>query len=36
MPGLMLIDAGGQRYPGLVPILTTMEREVSGSARGHR
>ena len=36
MPGLMLIDADGQRYPGLVPILTTMEREVSGSARGHR
>ena len=32
MPGLMLIDAGGQRYPGLVPILTTMEREV-GAAR---
>ena len=34
MPGLMLIDAGGQRYPGLVPILTTMEREVSAARVG--
>ena len=34
MPGLMLIDAGGQRYPGLVPILTTMEREVSAARIG--
>jgi len=30
----MLIDAGGQRYPGLVPILTTMEREVSAARVG--
>ncbi|MFP3848959.1 AraC family transcriptional regulator [Pseudomonas sp. W5-01] len=35
MPGLMLIDAGGQRYPGLVPILTTMEREVSAARVGY-
>lgn len=34
MPGLMLIDAGGQRYPGLVPILATMEREVSAARIG--
>ncbi|MHC8306358.1 AraC family transcriptional regulator [Pseudomonas sp. PB3P13] len=34
MPGLMLIDAGGQRYPGLVPILATMEREVSAARLG--
>lgn len=34
MPGLMLIDAGGQRYPGLVPILSTMEREVSAARVG--
>ncbi|AMQ84355.1 AraC family transcriptional regulator [Pseudomonas sp. 22105] len=34
MPGLMLIDAGGQRYPGLVPILTAMEREVSAARVG--
>ncbi|SDV04983.1 transcriptional regulator, AraC family [Pseudomonas mucidolens] len=34
MPGLMLIDAGGQRYPGLVPILATMEREVSAARVG--
>lgn len=34
MPGLMLIDAGGQRYPGLVPTLTTMEREVSAARIG--
>ncbi|NER58910.1 AraC family transcriptional regulator [Pseudomonas sp. MAFF212428] len=34
IPGLMLIDAGGQRYPGLVPILTTMEREVSAARIG--
>ncbi|WP_434674149.1 AraC family transcriptional regulator [Pseudomonas sp. R1-15] len=34
MPGLMLIDAGGQRYPGLMPILTTMEREVSAARVG--
>ncbi|WP_297839743.1 AraC family transcriptional regulator [Pseudomonas sp.] len=29
MPDLMLIDAQGQRYPGLMPILASMEREVS-------
>lgn len=34
MPGLMVIDAGGQRYPGLVPILSTMEREVSAARVG--
>ncbi|BBP59369.1 AraC family transcriptional regulator [Pseudomonas sp. St316] len=34
MPGLMVIDAGGQRYPGLVPILATMEREVSAARIG--
>lgn len=34
MPGLMLIDAGGQRYPGLVPILATMEREASAARVG--
>ncbi len=34
MPGLMLIDAGGQRYPGLMPILATMEREVSAARIG--
>ena len=34
MPGLMLIDADGQRYPGLVPILSTMEREASAARVG--
>lgn len=34
MPSLMLIDAKGQRYPGLVPILTMMEREVSAARMG--
>ncbi|WP_338474750.1 AraC family transcriptional regulator [Pseudomonas sp. MS646] len=34
MPGLMVIDAGGQRYPGLMPILATMEREVSAARIG--
>lgn len=34
MPGLMLIDARGQRYPGLMPILATMEREVSAARVG--
>ncbi|WP_459748935.1 AraC family transcriptional regulator [Pseudomonas sp. 3A(2025)] len=29
MPELLLIDAQGQRYPGLMPILAAMEREVS-------
>lgn len=34
MPALMLIDAAGQRYPGLVPILAVMEREVSTARIG--
>lgn len=34
MPALMLIDAGGRRYPGLVPILATMEREVTAARIG--
>lgn len=34
MPALMLIDAGGQRYPGLMPILAVMEREVSTARIG--
>jgi AraC-like DNA-binding protein len=34
MPGLMLIDARGQRYPGLMPILASMEREVSAARVG--
>ncbi len=34
MPALMLIDAGGQRYPGLMPILAVMEREVSSARVG--
>lgn len=35
MPALMLIDAGGQRYPGLMPILAVMEREVSSARIGY-
>ena len=35
MPALMLIDAGGQRYPGLMPILAVMEREVSSARVGY-
>ncbi len=34
MPGLMLIDARGQRYPGLMPILASMEREVRSARIG--
>ncbi|QJI45497.1 AraC family transcriptional regulator [Pseudomonas sp. ADAK2] len=34
MPDLMLIDARGQRYPGLMPILTAMEREVRSARVG--
>jgi AraC-like DNA-binding protein len=34
MPDLMLIDAKGQRYPGLMPILAAMEREVSSARIG--
>lgn len=35
MPDLMLIDAQGQRYPGLMPILAVMEREVSAARIGY-
>ncbi len=35
MPAMMLIDARGQRYPGLMPILATMEREVSSARIGY-
>ncbi|AZE84376.1 Transcriptional regulator, AraC family [Pseudomonas orientalis] len=35
MPALMLIDATGQRYPGLMPILAAMEREVSTARVGY-
>lgn len=34
MPALMLIDARGQRYPGLMPILASMEREVRSARVG--
>ncbi|AZF21127.1 Transcriptional regulator, AraC family [Pseudomonas sp. R3-52-08] len=34
MPALMLIDAAGQRYPGLMPILAVMEREMSTARVG--
>lgn len=34
MPDVMLVDAGGQRYPGLVPILTSMKREVCSARVG--
>lgn len=34
MPDLMLIDARGQRYPGLMPILASMEREVRSARVG--
>ncbi|WDU65751.1 AraC family transcriptional regulator [Pseudomonas poae] len=35
MPAMMLIDAQGQRYPGLMPILATMEREVCSARIGY-
>lgn len=35
MPAMMLIDAQGQRYPGLMPILAVMEREVSAARIGY-
>lgn len=35
MPAMMLIDARGQRYPGLMPILATMEREVCSARIGY-
>ncbi|WP_326808200.1 AraC family transcriptional regulator [Streptomyces sp. NBC_01775] len=34
MPDVMLVDAGGKRYPGLVPILTSMRREVCSARVG--
>ena len=35
MPALMLIDTKGQRYPGLMPILAVMEREVCAARVGY-
>ena len=35
MPALMLIDTKGQRYPGLMPILAVMEREVASARIGY-
>ena len=35
MPALMLIDTKGQRYPGLMPILAVMEREVASARVGY-
>ncbi|MEU0846325.1 AraC family transcriptional regulator [Streptomyces sp. NPDC005962] len=34
MPDVMLVDAEGQRYPGLIPILTSMRREVCSARVG--
>lgn len=34
MPDVMLVDAAGQRYPGLMPILTSMKREVCSGRVG--
>ncbi|TCV99246.1 AraC family transcriptional regulator [Biostraticola tofi] len=34
MPGLMLVDAHGQRYPGLMPILDSMKREICSGRVG--
>jgi AraC-like DNA-binding protein len=34
MPGLMLVDALGQRHPELMPILTAMEREACAARVG--
>ncbi|MER8000245.1 AraC family transcriptional regulator [Streptomyces sp. NPDC095613] len=34
MPDVMLADAGGKRYPGLMPILTSMRREVCSARVG--
>ncbi|MGW5930389.1 AraC family transcriptional regulator [Streptomyces anulatus] len=34
MPDVMLVDAEGQRYPGLMPILTSMRREVCSGRVG--
>ncbi|WP_329061119.1 AraC family transcriptional regulator [Streptomyces sp. NBC_01429] len=34
MPHVMLVDAGGERYPGLLPILTSMRRELCSARVG--
>ncbi|MFE9065824.1 AraC family transcriptional regulator [Streptomyces violaceusniger] len=34
MPDVMLVDAEGKRYPGLMPILTSMRREVCAGRVG--
>lgn len=34
MPDVMLVDADGKRYPGLMPILTSMRREVCAARVG--
>ncbi|MGW2326319.1 AraC family transcriptional regulator [Streptomyces sp. NPDC001700] len=34
MPDVMLVDAEGQRYPGLMPILNSMKREVCSARVG--
>ncbi|WP_227025207.1 AraC family transcriptional regulator [Streptomyces tsukubensis] len=34
MPEVMLVDAGGERYPGLLPILSSMKREVCAGRVG--
>ncbi|MFC9427569.1 AraC family transcriptional regulator [Streptomyces sp. NPDC056987] len=34
MPHVMLVDAGGKRYPGLLPILTSMRRELCSARVG--
>lgn len=35
MPDRMLIDAKGERYPGLMPILDAMKREICATRIGH-
>ncbi|QKW50055.1 AraC family transcriptional regulator [Streptomyces buecherae] len=34
MPDVMLVDATGERYPGLLPVLTSMRREVCSARVG--
>ncbi len=34
MPSLMVVDATGQRYPGLMPILASMKREICSGRVG--
>lgn len=34
MPGVMVVDATGERYPGLMPILAAMRREVCSTRIG--